>query len=206
MTDHALERRLGATAVLLAMAVDAPAHAQPWWRQSEADEVQQVVAERAASLGAHHAHSLDRPVAGLARDTGTHVRLVREVRELRNLEDADPRNRLTATGVLVDLGDLGIVLSSDDLVATHATLDRRQSSGCPPSRLGVAVLTGELERAGVHDVVEEDRLGRRVRRRRDGSMIIVAERRLWGGVGEGGGGGGGGCLGGRGEFKKKIKK
>src|SRR5262249_58217651 len=85
-----------------------------------------------------------------------------------------------ATGVLVDLGDLGIVLSSDDLVAAHATLDRRQSSGCPPSCLGVAVLTGELERTSVHDVVEEDRLGRRVRRRRDGSMILVAERRLVG--------------------------
>src|SRR5262249_56548666 len=85
-----------------------------------------------------------------------------------------------ATGVLVDLGDLGIVLSSDDLVAAHATIHRRQSSGCPPSCLGVAVLTGELERASVHDVVEEDRLGRSVRRRRDDSMILVAERRVWG--------------------------
>src|SRR5262249_61388741 len=98
MTDHALERRLGATAALLAMAVDAPAHAQPWWRRSEADEVQQIVAERAAGLGAHHAHSLDRPVAGLARDTGTHVGPVRGGGGTRNPEDAEPRNRRLGAG------------------------------------------------------------------------------------------------------------
>src|SRR5262249_47676195 len=44
MTGDAFERRLGAAAVLVAMAVDAPAHGE-WWRwRLEADEIHEVVA------------------------------------------------------------------------------------------------------------------------------------------------------------------
>src|SRR5262245_16702985 len=116
MTGNAVERRpRPPLRVLGAMALDAPAHGERWMIRLEPDEVEQVVVEVTPRMSPDHAHPLDRSVAGLAGDGGLHVRLVREVRELRDLVDPHPRDRLPAPPVLVNLGDLRIVLSADDL-------------------------------------------------------------------------------------------
>src|SRR5207237_4794694 len=102
-------------------------------------------------------------VTGLTLESKAHVRSVREKGEFRNLEDSDPRNRLAAPCVVVNLRDLGIVLGSDDLVTAHAALDRGNPGVLRASRVGVAVLTRDLERPGVDHVAEENRLAGRVR-------------------------------------------
>src|SRR5919106_1650777 len=162
VAGDAVERGLGiAGGVLLAMAVDAPAHGQGRSSRLQADEVGEVVEEPWPGPSAHYPHLFNGAVAALAGDRGPHVGLVREVRELRDLEDAHPRDRLAAAGVLVDLGDLRIVLRADDSMTAHAPFDRRQAGVLRAARIGVTVLAIDLKRAGVDHVAEHDWLCRR---------------------------------------------
>src|SRR5712692_2319578 len=96
MAGHAIQWGLHPLLrVLLAVAVHAPAHGEGADDGARADEIDQVVGDEVAqAVGAHAGHALDGAVAGLALDAGADVGLVGEVRELRHLEDADPRNRL----------------------------------------------------------------------------------------------------------------
>src|SRR2546426_2063057 len=119
------------------------------------------VDERRPGFGADHPHTLDRTVAGLTRESEPHVGLVCEVSELGEFEDPDPRDRLPATPVLLDLADLGVVLRADDLVAAQAALDRRDTCILGAPRVGVTELAVEPVLAGVDEVAEEDRLFRR---------------------------------------------
>src|SRR5438094_6959368 len=106
---------------------------------------------------------MDGTVTRLTVELVARVRSGREEGELRHLEDSDPRNRLTALGVAVDFRDLRIVLGADDLVAADAALDGGNPGVLRASRVGVAVLTRDLERPGVDHVAEENRLAWRVR-------------------------------------------
>src|SRR5262249_34174338 len=158
----ALERCLAATSgVLLTVALDAPAHRQRPGGGPEAEKPDQVIAELRPRVGSDHPHPLDRAVARLALEPEADVGLVREVGELGDLEDADPGDRLATLRMLVDLRDLGIVLSADDLVAAQASLDRRKPGVLGAARVRVAVLARDLERAGMDHVVEENGLARR---------------------------------------------
>src|SRR5262245_31063783 len=97
-------------------------------------------------------------MATLAGETGADVRLVRELGELRDLEDAHPRNGFATLRVLVDLLDLGIVLGADDGVTAETAIHGRQARVFRATCVGVAILTVDAKRSGVDDVVEEDRL------------------------------------------------
>src|SRR5439155_23759081 len=100
-------------------------------------------------------------VACLTRESEPDVVLVGEVGKLGKLEAPDPRNRLRAPPVLLDLADLGVVLRADDLVAAQAALDRRDSRVLGAPRVCVTELAVEQVLAGVDQVAEEDRLFRR---------------------------------------------
>src|SRR5262245_32840127 len=103
MAGHALERRLAAASgVLLTVALDAPAHRQQSRRRLEPKKPNQVIAQPRPRVRPDDPHPLDRAMASLALQPEAHVRLVREVGELGELEDPDPGNRLTALCVLVD--------------------------------------------------------------------------------------------------------
>src|SRR5688500_4152207 len=146
VTGDAVERRAhAARGVLLAVAVQAPAHRQRRRRRPQADEVLEVVQQGRACGGAHYAHALDGAVARLAFDAGAHVRLVGKIRELRHLEHTYPRHRLTALGVAVDLLDLRIVLRADDPVAAHAPLHGGQARVLRAPRIRVAELAADLK-------------------------------------------------------------
>jgi hypothetical protein len=67
----------------------------------------------------------------------------------------------------VDLADLGVVRDADDLVTADAALDGGQPRVLGAARIGVTVLAGNLERPGVDDVIEEDRLPGRATRARE---------------------------------------
>src|SRR5262245_52803936 len=140
MTRHAVHgRSRPARSVLLTVAFDAPAHAQGWAGWAHAHEVHEVVAEPGAGAGGGRGHGLHGAVTRLALEPGADVRLVREIRELGELVDALPRNRLVLGGELGELLDLGTV-GSRDLVTPHAAGDRRQSRILRASGIGVAVL------------------------------------------------------------------
>src|SRR4030095_9331688 len=93
------------------------------------------------------------------------------------LEDSNPRDRLTASRVVVQPGDLGVVLSADDLVAAHAPLDRWNSGVLGAPRVSVTVLTGDLERPRVDQVTEENRLPGSVREPHQRLRLLRAEGR-----------------------------
>src|SRR5882724_10638923 len=91
MAGHAVERGVPrGFCVLLAVAFDAPAHRQGRRRGLEAREVQQVDRQARAGLGREGRHGLDGSVTPLALEARADVRLVRKVRELRQLVHADP--------------------------------------------------------------------------------------------------------------------
>src|SRR5262249_30287559 len=124
VAGHAIERGVpGRLRVLLAVALDAPAHRQGRRRRPEAHEVQEVDGQRRPGVGRVGRHRLDRAVAALALEPRADVRLVREVRELRQLVHAHPGDRLLLREILGELLDLGLVRRSD-LVTPHAALDR----------------------------------------------------------------------------------
>src|SRR5258705_11557028 len=127
MAGDAVERCFASSRrVLLTMALDAPPHRQGSGGRAEAHEPEQVVPQLRSRVRADHPHSIDRAVARLTLEPEAHVGSMWEEGELRKLEDAHPGDRLAALGVVVDLRDLGIVLGTDNLVATQATLDRRK--------------------------------------------------------------------------------
>src|SRR5688572_20915663 len=145
VTGDAVERRAhAARGVLLAMAVDTPAHRQRGRRGSQADEMLQIVEQPRPRLRTHHAHALDGTMTALAFDTGADMRLVREIGELGHLEHAHPRYRFTALRVAVDFLDFRVVLRADDPVTAHAPLDGGQPRVLGAPRIGVAVLTADL--------------------------------------------------------------
>src|SRR5438094_2908362 len=119
-------------------------------------------------------------VAREPRPRTSSAAVVRAVRELRDLEHARPGERGAAARVVVDLADLGVVRHAYDLVAADAPLDGWEPRVLRARRVGVAVLAGDLERAGVDHVVEEDRLLRRARRprepRRSAAVVRLCER------------------------------
>src|SRR5262245_23565788 len=122
MTRHTVERRLAALRLLRAMTVHAPAHRERRRRRTEPDEADEVVHHAGAGLRGDGRHALDGPVTRLARQLGADVRLVREARELRHLEDAHPGDLLATLRVPVDLLDLGVVLRADDLVTAETPI------------------------------------------------------------------------------------
>src|SRR3989442_1348936 len=158
-------RRVDAVgAVRRPVTLHAPAHAERGRRRREADEVQQIV-EAVRALDRRDPHELlDLTVARLAGEAGPDVPPMLEVDELRHLVDAHPRDRLLALPVALELLDFRVSGGGDDLVAAHAALYRRQPRVLRPPRVGVAVLTADLEGAGVDQVAEEDRLDGRARR------------------------------------------
>src|SRR5262249_49790306 len=120
----AVERGMSpARRVLPSVALDAPAHGEWRRRRAQAHQVQEVVAELlTGTRRPHRRHGLHRAMTRLAAEPGTDVRLVRKVRELRQLVDAHPRHRLALTRVLGELLDLGLV-GPGDLVTAHAARD-----------------------------------------------------------------------------------
>src|SRR5207247_3686521 len=162
--------------ILLAVAGHAPSHRERARRRLETNELLQVVGERRPGFGPDHPHALDRAVARLAREAEPHVGLVSEVGELGEFEDPDPRDRLPATRVLVDLGDLGIVQRADDLVASQAAFHRRKARVLGAPGVSMAVLAVHPVLAGVDEVAEEDRLRGRSGRRHDRDHGRGAER------------------------------
>src|SRR5689334_3483445 len=97
VAGDALEGRAGSpSGVLLTVALDAPPHRQHAGSRSETDEAEEVVTQLWSGVRANDPHSLDRTVTGLTFEPEAHVGPVREEGELRNLEDSDPRDRLTA--------------------------------------------------------------------------------------------------------------
>src|SRR3990172_4181044 len=72
------------------------------------------------------------------------MRRVREMNKVRLIKDLDPRNRFLSIPVLKKLFHLWLVHSCD-LMTTHASLNRRDSSHCGSARVGVAVLTGDFK-------------------------------------------------------------
>src|SRR5689334_25311701 len=97
-------------------------------------------------------------MAALALDGRADVRLVRKEGELGNLKHPHPGNRRAPRRERLDLGDLGVIARADDLVAAETSLERRHPRVLRATRVGVAVLTGNLKRASVDRVIEEDRL------------------------------------------------
>src|SRR5438094_8671835 len=94
VTGHAVERGVSAgRRILLAMAFDAPAHRQRGRRRLEAHQMQQVDRQLGPGLGRGGRHRLDWGVTRLALETRADVRLVREVRELRELVHSHPGDR-----------------------------------------------------------------------------------------------------------------
>src|SRR5438552_14992967 len=78
VTGDAVERRVhAALGVLVAMAVDAPAHRQRRLSGTQAHQVQQIVGQALAGAdGGVRSHGLDRAVARLAPQLRAQVRLV----------------------------------------------------------------------------------------------------------------------------------
>src|SRR5207247_5072743 len=140
------------------VALHAPAHGELGGRDVHPRQVQEIVREVLPRDRADALHGLDAPVAGLALHAGLDVRLVGEVRELGELEDAYPRDRLLPLPVVLELLDLRITLGGDDLVTAHAAFHRGNAGRAAPPRIGMAVLAGDLHRAGVDHVAEEDGL------------------------------------------------
>src|SRR5215467_8485307 len=101
-------------------------------------------------------------MAALALESRADVRLVGEVRELRQLVHAHPRDRFLLRVVLGELLDLGLVRRGD-LVAAHAALDRGKPGVLRASRVAVTVLAIDLVGADVNAVREVDGLNRRFR-------------------------------------------
>src|SRR5215813_10277984 len=127
VAGHAIERRVpGGLRVLLAVALDAPAHREGRRRGPEAHEVQEVDGQRRSGVGREGRHRLDRAMAALALEPRADVRLVRKVRELRQLVHADPGDRFLLRVKVGELLDLRLVRRGD-LVAPHAALDRGKS-------------------------------------------------------------------------------
>src|SRR5262249_22587933 len=108
----------------------------------------------------HALHRLDGTVAGLAREADLYVPLVREVDEAGKLVDPHPWNRLLAIPVVVDLLDLGVALSGDDLVAPHAPRDGRHAGEDAAPGVSVAELTVDPVRSRVDRMTELDGLDR----------------------------------------------
>src|SRR5205814_6895877 len=125
--------------VVLAVAVDAPAHAQRRRCGTEAGHVEQIIRERRTGACRHGGHRLHGAVARLARHTELHVRLVRKVRELRQLVDARPGDRLAPGAVFRELLDVRLV-GGDDLVTAETALHGRQARVFRAARVGVTVL------------------------------------------------------------------
>src|SRR2546426_8205777 len=156
----AIEGRVSAAGrVLLAATIDAPAHREGSRRGPEAQKAHEVVHQPRPGVGANDAHPLDGPVAGLAGEFEARVGLVGKYGELRDFEHSGPRDRLTASCVVVERGDLGVILSADDPVASHAAFDRWEPGVLGAARVGVTVLAGNLERPRVDHVAEENRVG-----------------------------------------------
>src|SRR5262249_34126076 len=159
----AVERGMSpARRVLPSVALDAPAHGEWRRRRAQAHQVQEVVAELlTGTRRPHRRHGLHRAMTRLAAEPGTDVRLVRKVRELRQLVDAHPRHRLALTRVLGELLDLGLV-GRRDLVTAHAARDGGQARVLRAARVSVTVLAVDLVLLDVRTVREVDRLrGRR---------------------------------------------
>src|SRR6267142_1075453 len=173
MAGHAVERGVPrGFCVLLAVAFDAPAHRQGRRRGLEAREVQQVDRQARAGLGREGRHGLDGSVTPLALEARADMRLVRKVRELRQLVHADPGNRLFLRVILGDLLDLRLV-GAGDLVTSHATLDRRKSRVLGTPRVAVTILAVDLVGADVDVVRKIDGLDRGLR----GGGRLAAPRR-----------------------------
>jgi len=69
---------------------------------------------------------------------------MREMNKVRLIEDLDPRNRFLSIPVLKNLFHLWLVHSCD-LMTTHASLNRWDSSHHGSARIGVTVLTGDFK-------------------------------------------------------------
>jgi len=141
--------------VVLAVALDAPAHFQLRGGQT-------VLPPLGIRNQVELVDLLDRSVAPLARDPCGNVAVVPKFDVLRDAMDLLPDDglllfpmlfqRLDARELVVFLGKLG--------VAAHADLDGRHACGAGPIRPRVAVLTVDLEFASVVFVAEGDRLHR----------------------------------------------
>src|SRR5213083_2066170 len=136
-----------------AVTLHAPAHGELRARHGHGGQV-------LPRLRMHLLHGLDASVTGLAHQSRLHVILVRELRVLGNPEHADPRHGLLLLPEPLELLHLLVALGGHDLVTAYALLHRRNPRVAAPPRIGVAVLAGDLIRAGVDDVAEEDRLHR----------------------------------------------
>src|SRR5439155_10011568 len=163
MTCHAVERGMPAgRCVLHPVAFDAPAHGQRRPRRLEAHETQPVDRQRRSGLGCEGRHGLHGSMTALALEARADVRLVREVRELRQLVHAHPGDWLLLRVVLGDLLDLRLV-GSGDLVAPHAALDGRKARVLRAARVAVAVLAVDLVGADMDVVRKVDGLRRGLR-------------------------------------------
>src|SRR5215813_954012 len=163
--------RLDAFGVHGAVALDAPAHGQFRARHRHARQIHQIVDDVLPGARVYLLHSLDAAVARLAYEPRLDVIHVRKLRELGNTEHADPRNRLLPLPVAVELLHLLVALRGHDLVAAHALLHRRDARIGASPRVGVAVLAGDLVRARVDYVAEEDGLHRSLALRGDGQDL-----------------------------------
>src|SRR2546425_5415880 len=168
VTRDAVQRRAGlARRVPLAMAVHAPAHRHRRRRRAESGHVEEVVGERRPRARRHRGHRLHGAVTRLAGHAEAHVGLVREVRELGQLVDAQPRDWLALGPVLGQLLDLGAV-GGGGVVVADAPLHRRQPRVLGAAGRGGGGLAGALFPLHAGGVWGGGRPGRPPRRRPPG--------------------------------------
>src|SRR3990167_11516223 len=100
------------------------------------------------------------------------MRRVREMNKVRLIKDLDPRNRFLSIPVLKNLFHLWLVHSCD-LMTTHASLNRWDSSHRGSARIRVTVLTGDFKITRVDFMAELNGLVRGFR-----AAIRSEERRV----------------------------
>src|SRR5262245_14774774 len=160
VAGHAIERRVpGGLRVLLAVALDAPAHREGPRRGPGAPEAKEGDGKRRSGVGRKSRHRLDVAMTALALEPRADVRLVRKVRELRQLVHADPGDRFLLRVKVGELLDLGLVRRGD-LVTPHAALHRGKPGVLRAARVAVTVLAIDLVGTDVNAVREVDGLHR----------------------------------------------
>jgi hypothetical protein len=142
----------------------------------------------------HLRHALHVPVALRARlrSQRLDVTLMREAHEPRERVDADPFGRLPLPPCVADFRDLGLVRrrrATDELMASHARLQRWDPRLARHRSRGVAVHAGDLILPCVNVVTEENRLawpleitgvgddGGLITRGSGGTLLAVGDRR-----------------------------
>lgn len=106
-------------------------------------------------------HAFHGPMAGLARDLGPNMRPMLKINKVGKSGYLLPRDAFFLIPVLLELLHFGLIRARD-LVAPHASLERRDACDGGPPRIDVAILTCDPVIPCMNFMAECDRLrGRR---------------------------------------------